>query len=248
MLIEERQQLIMEQITQHQKVLTTDLTRLLNVSLDTVRRDLAELEKEGRIVKVHGGAISKNFQIPFQQTTVYKQELKQIIAGKAIELLHEDMSILLSGGTIVLEMVKLAPKNLRGLIYTVSPLVALELAQRTHIKVILLGGAVSKESYLCTGASVIHQLNNIKVDLCIIGSNGLSVKNGVTDIDWETAHVKSAIIAASKKVAILSISEKLELVQQVKVCDLKDINYLVTELQPREPAVMKYAKYIDKII
>lgn len=248
MLREERQNLIMEQIIAHDKVLTTALTQLLNVSLDTVRRDLTELEKDGKIVKVHGGAISKHYQVPFQQATVYKQSVKHTVAAKALTLIADGMSILLSGGTIILELVKLIPKDFKGLVYTVSPLVALELAQRTNIKVILLGGCVSKDSYLCTGSGVISQLNHIHVDLCLIGCNGLSVKHGLTDIDWELAHVKSAIIAASKKTAILGISEKLERIQEVKVCDLKQIDYFITELAADDEALKRYAKHIDKIL
>jgi DeoR/GlpR family transcriptional regulator of sugar metabolism len=248
MLKEERQNLIMEQINAHEKVLTIALTQLLNVSLDTVRRDLTEMEEDGKIVKVHGGAISKQYQVPFQQTSVYKQNIKQVVAAKALTLLTEGMSILLSGGTIVLELVKLIPKDFKGLVYTVSPLIALELAQRTAINVILLGGHVSKDSYLCTGSSVINQINNLRVDLCILGSNGLSAKNGLTDIEWEIAHVKSAIIANAKKVAILSISEKLEIVQEVKVCDLKQIDYLITELPADDASLGRYAKHIRKIL
>lgn len=248
MLKEERQNLIMEQINAHEKVLTIALTQLLNVSLDTVRRDLTEMEEEGRIVKVHGGAISKHYQVPFQQASVYKQSVKQVVAAKALKLLTEGTSILLSGGTIVLELVKLIPKDFKGLVYTVSPLIALELAQRTAIKVILLGGCVSKDSYLCTGSGVISQLNTLQVDLCILGSNGLSIKQGLTDVDWELAHVKSAIISASKKVAILSLSEKLDRVEEVKVCDLKQIDYFITELAANDESLKRYTKHIHKIL
>ncbi|RZK49318.1 MAG: DeoR/GlpR transcriptional regulator [Pedobacter sp.] len=247
MLREERQHLILEQIQLNQRVLTNELTVLLDVSLDTVRRDLTELEKAGKLVKVHGGALAKDYQIPFQPTLIYKQDEKIQIAKKAIELIQDDTSILLSGGTIILEVVKLIPKHFKGLIYTVSPLIALELAQRTQSKVILLGGAVTKESYICTGTSVMLQLANLQVDLCLMGANSFSIQHGLTEYDWELAHIKQAIINASKKSAVLSLAEKLDIAQEVKVCDIKQINYLVTDLKPDHPSLQKYKAHVDKL-
>ncbi len=248
MLREERQHVILEQLQINQRVLTNELTALLNVSLDTVRRDLSELEKAGKLVKVHGGALAKDYQIPFQPTMVYKQDEKIQIAKKTIDLIQDDISILLSGGTIILEVVKLIPKHFKGLIYTVSPLIALELAQRTEAKVILLGGAVTKDSYICTGTAVILQLASLQVDLCLLGANSISLQKGLTEFDWELAHIKQAMISASKKVAVLALSEKLEVIQEVKVCDFKQINYLITELKPETPSLAKIKKAIDHLI
>src|SRR5690606_25015871 len=111
MLKEERQKTILEKLNQEDKVLTAELCRLLNVSLDTVRRDLNELEEEGRLIKVHGGAISRSYSIPFQQQHIYKQEEKALIAAKAVELIEEGMDIFLGGGTIMLELAKLIPEK-----------------------------------------------------------------------------------------------------------------------------------------
>jgi DeoR/GlpR family transcriptional regulator of sugar metabolism len=243
MLQEERQNFILQQINLHNKVLTAELCRLMNVSLDTVRRDLSELEKKGSIEKVHGGAISTNFHQPFQQPMVYAKAEKQEIARKALTLLKDGMIILTGGGTVMLELARMIPENLKGTFFTVSPLVALEVAQRATIDVILLAGRVSRNTYICTGASVISQLSELRVDVCLIGTNGLSLQEGITDNDWEVVQVKKAMVKSAEKTAVLSISEKLDTVQPMQVCPLISAHYLLTELEPANEKLKKYTKF-----
>jgi DeoR/GlpR family transcriptional regulator of sugar metabolism len=242
MLIEERQNYILKQINLYNKVHTADLCTQLNVSLDTIRRDLAELEKSGKLVKVHGGAISKSFHYPFQQPAVYAREKKKDIAKKALELIEDGMILLAGGGTVMLELARMIPENLKGTLFTVSPLVALEVAQRSTVEVILIGGQLSRNSYICTGSFVIRQLSEIRVDLCFLGTNGISLNEGVTDLDWEVVQVKKEMIKSAKKLAVLSIAEKLGSLQNLSVCSLNDVDYLITELNPDDPKLSKYAK------
>lgn len=233
MLKEERQALIMRQINLHNKVLSNDLSTKLNVSEDTIRRDLKEMAEEGKVLKVHGGAIGKSFHYPFNHNSeVYAQEAKQIIAEKAIKLLKKDMVVLTGGGTTMIELAKRIPDTLRATFFTISPLVAITLADHPNLTVIGIGGQLSKNSNVHIGASVINQLDDVKVDLCLLGANGVSVQEGMTDNDWEVVQVKRAMIRSTQKLAILSIAEKLNSVQRMKVCDLNLIHYLITELPP----------------
>lgn len=233
MLKEERQAFIMRQINLHNKVLSTDISSMLSISEDTVRRDLKEMAEEGKVLKVHGGAIGRSFHYPFNaDNTVYAQSAKQQIAQKIIKLLKNDMVVLTGGGTTMIELAKSIPENLRVTFFTISPLVALELVEHRNLTVISIGGQLSPSSHVHLGASVINQLADIKVDLCLLGANGFSVQDGMTDSDWEVVQVKRAMIRAAKKLAIISIAEKLNSSQRMKVCDLNLINYLITELDP----------------
>lgn len=241
MLQEERQNIILQQIRLDNKVLSTDLCTLLNVSLDTIRRDLTELEKKGKLLKVHGGAISLTFHQPFQQSAVYAQEKKKEIAKKALSLIRNGMSILAGGGTVMLELARMIPEDLKGTFFTVSPLVALEVAQRSSIDVILLAGQVAPNSYICTGSTVISQLSEIQADICFLGANGLSAEKGLTDYDWETVQVEKALIRSSKMVVILGIAEKLDTNQKLQVCKLNAIDFLVTELDPDHEKLSEYS-------
>lgn len=243
MLQEERHQYILNQINLHKKVHIEVLSRSLKVSVDTVRRDLIGLEKEGKLLRVHGGAISIDFQNPFQPTEIYAKKEKIQIARKAITLIRDGMTLLTGGGTVMLELARLLPPNLKGTLFTVSPLVALEVAQRSTVEVILLAGRLSRNSYICTGASVISQLSEIRADLCLMGTNGFSLKHGITDSDWEVVQVMKAMLKSAEKTALLGISEKKDATHKLQVCPFHAIQYLVTERPPGEKQFNGYARY-----
>src|SRR5688572_32162805 len=107
MLQEERHNLIVQQINTHTKVVASDLCQQLNVSLDTVRRDIKELEKKGKVIKVHGGALSPHFHYPFQQPDVYARDEKKEIARKALTLIKNGMTVMTGGGTVMLELARI---------------------------------------------------------------------------------------------------------------------------------------------
>ena len=242
MLKEERQAYIIHQINLHNKVLSSDLSVQLNVSEDTIRRDLNELAENGQVLKVYGGALSKSFQFPFQDGNVYAKESKKEIAKKAISLIQNGMTVLVGGGTTIIELARLIPNDVQCTFFTISPLVALELAEKDNIDVILIGGRLSRNTNIVSGAQVINELSEIRVDLCLLGTNSLSVDEGITDSDWEVVQIKRAMIKSSQKVVILSIAEKLNSNQKMRVAPLRDVSYLVTDLDPSNPKLSEFAK------
>lgn len=244
MLKEERQAYIIHQINLHNKVLSTDLSLQLNVSEDTIRRDLNELAENGKLIKVYGGALSKSFQFPFQNGDVYAKEGKKEIAGKAISLLQSGMTVLIGGGTTMIELARLIPNDLQCTFFTISPLVALELAEKENLEVILLGGKLSRNTNIVTGSQVINELSDLRVDLCLLGTNSLSIEEGITDSDWEVVQIKRAMIKCSKSLAILSIVEKLNSNQKMRVAPLKEVTYLITDLAASHPSLTEFNKYI----
>ncbi|PWG80777.1 DeoR/GlpR family DNA-binding transcription regulator [Pararcticibacter amylolyticus] len=247
MLKEERQSYIIKQINLHNKVLSSDLSIELNVSEDTIRRDLNELAESGKVLKVYGGALSKSFHYPFQQNDVYARESKREIARKVIGLIQPGMVLLAGGGTSLIELARMIPDTMECTVFTVSPLFALELTERTGIDVILIGGNLSKNSHINTGALTISLLSEIKVDLCILGTNGISLEEGITDSDWEVVQVKKAMIRAAQKTAMVSIAEKLNSVQKMKVCNLNSIHYLVTDANPSDKLLEGYSKTVKVV-
>ena len=238
----DRQKAIIREINLHNKVLSTDLSILLNVSDDTIRRDLKELADAGQVMKVHGGAVSKSFVAPFNiENQVYSLGAKKEIAGKTISsLFRNNMAILTEGGTTMLELAKMIPPSLKATFFTISPQVAITLSEHSNLDVISIGGKLNKNSNLHTGASVINQLAEIKVDLAILGVNAISSEEGLTDMDWEVVQVKKAIVRSAKKTAVICISEKLNTVQRIKVCPPGQIHYLITELRASESVLVPY--------
>lgn len=235
----ERQNFIMRQLNLHNKVLTTDLCLTLDVSEDTIRRDLNELAENNKIVKVHGGALSKIYYGD-KSGGIYAVEKKQIIANKAIDLIKNDMLILTSGGTTVCELIKLLPADLKATFCTVSIGAAELLLKHPNIEVIFIGGKLSKDAKIAVGGDTILKLNEIVFDLCFIGTNGIDAIEGLTDSDLEVVQMKKAMKKASKKFIVLSIFEKLNSACRAQICSSKEIDYLITELEPSDIQLIDY--------
>jgi DeoR/GlpR family transcriptional regulator of sugar metabolism len=246
---EERQKIIMREINLHNKVLCTDLSITLDVSDDTIRRDINELADAGKIMKIHGGAVALSFVSPFNvQNEVYAQEAKKVIAEKTLRLIKNNSLIITEGGTTILELAKMIPKTLKTTFFTISPQVAITLSDFSNIEVISIGGRLMKNANLHVGSSMINQLADIKVDLCLLGANAFSVEEGLTDVDWEVVQAKKALMRAARKVAVLTISEKLNTTQTIKICDIDQVDYLITELPPESDLLNAYRDTNLKLI
>jgi DeoR family fructose operon transcriptional repressor len=235
----ERKQLILKQVNIHTRLMFADLVKLIDVSEDTIRRDVNELAEDGQLIKIKGGAMSAAYHIGDESKTYAKND-KLVIAEKTVSLLKEDMIVLIGGGTTIREFIKKIPANLRATFITVNVLSAVELLDKPMIKTIMIGGAISAYSQMTVSGEVFEYLTNIKADLCIIGTNAIDANGGLTDSDWETIQVKKAMIKAADKVAILTISEKLNSVMQMKIADIADIDYLITELPPESGELKGY--------
>ncbi len=238
---EERKQIILHEASIHNRVLLNDLAIQLNVSIDTIRRDIIELDKEDSIIRTHGGAQTKSY-IPYayNSNTVYARSKKAIIAKKAIELITPNSVSLISGGTTNFEFARAIPNDLRATFFTPSLPIAMQLLEHNNIEVIFLGGRLSNESKIALGGNVLNTLSEICFDNCFLGTSYLDVKKGLTELDWEVVQLKKAMIQASGKIISLSIFEKLGTTQRYKVCDIGAIDILVTELDPTDSRLKKF--------
>jgi DeoR/GlpR family transcriptional regulator of sugar metabolism len=234
MLKKERQEFILREINLHNKVLTSDLCEAINVSEDTIRRDLSELADTGEIIKVHGGALSKSFHVSFQTNGVYSHDNKKMIAQKAVRLIRDGMFILTTGGTTILELAKALPQHLRATFFTGSLPAAMEYIHHPNIEVIFIGDRISKNSKITVGGDAITKIKQINADICFLGINGIDTEHGLTDNDWDVVQVKKAMIQSSKKVVALTIAEKIDTHQKIKVADLDVLDILITEHDPNE--------------
>jgi DeoR/GlpR family transcriptional regulator of sugar metabolism len=247
MLKKERQAQIIKQINLHNKILSSDLSLELNVSEDTIRRDLNELALENVIVKVHGGALSKSYNLTATKADTYAYGEKNIIAQKTISLFQDGMTVLCSGGTTIRTIASQLPENLHITFFTVSPLIALELTEHPNVEVILLGGKLSNASKISIGGEVVSKINEIKADLCILGINGFN-EDGISDSDYEVVQVKKAMIKASKQLITPVISEKLNTTLRLQVSSLDEVDYLITELVPDHKILESYQSKVGFIL
>ena len=242
MLKKERQAYIMHQVNLHNRVLSSSLCTDINVSEDTIRRDLQELAEEGKVIKVHGGALSHSFsQVHFPSDGVYSQNNKKKVAQKAISLIKNGMFVLTSGGTTILEMARTLPPQLKATFISGSIPAILEYMHYPNIEVILIGDRISKNSKITVGTEAIAKIRQMKADLCFLGTNAIDLQHGITENDWEIMELKKAMIESSQKTVCLTIAEKVNTFQPIQIAALSKIDMLITELNPDDPLLKPYA-------
>ena len=172
MLKKERQAYIVHQVNLHNKVLSAPLSTEIAVSEDTIRRDLQELSDNGKLIKVHGGALSHSFdRTGYPSSQVYAMQKKRIIALKAAALIKNGMFVLTGGGTTIIELARHLPSDLHATFISGSIPVIVEYMQHHNIEIIVLGDKLSKTAKLTVGADAMSKIKNIKADLCILGAN-----------------------------------------------------------------------------
>ena len=201
MLKKERQAYILHQVNLHNKVLSSSLCTEINVSEDTIRRDLQELAEEGKVIKVHGGAFRiLSIMFIFQATVFTHKIKKRQLPRKQSVLIQNGMFVLTSGGTTIIEMARSLPPQLKATFISGSIPAILEYMHHPNIEVILIGDKISKNSKITVGAEAIAKIKQMKADLCFLGTNAIDVEHGISDNDWEVVQLKKAMIESSKKI------------------------------------------------
>lgn len=241
MLKRDRQQKIIDIVRNSRKVTSKFLAEALKVSEDTVRRDLNELDKKGLLNKVHGGAISGIQKLyHYNEDLIFNKENKAAVAKKAVSLIEDGMVIIISGGTTNLVLAKLFPKNIKATVYTYSLPIALQLTEHPLIEIIFMGGKIQKKSMVTTGMDVIQFLSKIRADICFMGVSGFDTSHGITDEGYEVSLIKKSMIHASEQIVYLATSNKLNIRHSFDVCNIKEIDKVVTDLHPNNPDLKAY--------
>ena len=171
---------------------------------------------------------------------VYSYVKKRIIAQKAASLVREGMFVLTSGGTTITELAKALPENLHATFISGSISALMEYIQHPNIDVIAIGDKISKHAKISVGPDAIAKIKEIKSDLCFLGINAIDPQFGVSDNDWDVVQMKKAMIESAKKTVCLTISEKINTLQPIRVCELSKIDILVTELPADDPMLQPY--------
>jgi DeoR/GlpR family transcriptional regulator of sugar metabolism len=229
MLREERQRRILDTLDNEGKVLAKELSMRLNVSEDTIRRDLREMDARGLLQRVHGGAFPKaTGSVIHSKRTEEHTDTKKALATKGLKLIKDGQVILLDGSTTNLMLAKEIPQDFRGTIITNSPTISLELSKHPNTDIVMLGGAFFKESLVNIGFEVIETLKNIRADLCFLGIYSLHPDFGISIPHLEESYVKQQMIKSSNKTAGLVTRSKLNTISNFVVGPVSDLDYLIT--------------------
>ena len=230
MLTEERRRLILERLRRDGNVVAAELSSSLDVSVDTVRRDLRELSEAGLLRRVHGGALPAAVGArPYSVRREQAPTAKAAIARATSRLVRPGQVILLDSGTTTLEVARHLPPDLEATVITNSPPIAVALAEHASVEVMVLGGMLAKGAHSLVGAATIEALRSVRADLLVLGVCSVHPEFGITVVELEESYVKRLMIANAAEVVAVSSAEKLGSAGPFVIAPLEELTYLVTE-------------------
>lgn len=229
MLKEERLDFIISQLKSNQSVKLGQLSGALQVSEDTIRRDIEGLARNGLLTKVRGGAIphSPNAH-SFRERIHVSENEKLVIAQKALQLIKPGNTILLDGGTTTYTLAGLLDMALTVITNNI-PVAAL-LAGRRDMEVIVTGGKIIPDSLVTAGDHAIRLLEQTHVDVCFLGVCSLHHEVGVTSIDYFESEMKRAMVNCSDRIVALTGHVKIGTAETYKICAIDELDTIVTEI------------------
>jgi DeoR/GlpR family transcriptional regulator of sugar metabolism len=234
MLTSQRKIRVIEFLERDGNVIAKNLAELWNVSEDTIRRDLRELAADGRLTRVHGGALPVSPAAQdFRARTDVATDSKQAVATYAASLVTDGQTIFIDGGTTAQALCRALPLALRATVITHAPTVALGLLAHLNVDVLLIGGRLFRHSVVATGAMAIEQIESMRADVFFMGVSGVHPTAGLTTGDAEEAAMKRAFCRRSSETYVLASAEKIGTASPFNVVDFKDITAAISDIDTR---------------
>lgn len=243
MFAEERHRKIGELVAAQGRVSVAELAGRFDITKETVRRDLALLESDGRLRRVHGGAVAAGKASTSEQSLGTRQlmhhDRKLRIARKALELVPSGAaSMILDAGTTTELLAELLTTELPAgradelLVITHALPIAYKLSIGSRLQLETIGGRVRGLTSAAIGARAVEQFRALRPDIAFIGANGIDAGFGLSTPDALEAAVKTAIVDSARRVVVLADSSKLGEETLVRFAALADVDTLVTDTEP----------------
>jgi len=236
MYAEERQQAIASLVISQGRASVAELAQAYDVTTETVRRDLAFLDKAGVLRRVHGGAVPVRALhlvepgVGERETT--RAEHKGAIAAAATEFFpHGGATVLLDAGTTTARIAAQLPTDRELVVVTNSVPIAARLAAMPSVSLQLLGGRVRGLTQAAVGELTLRVLDTLRVDIAFIGTNAISVRHGLSTPDGDEAAVKRAMVLAANYVVVAADSSKIGREDFVSFAPISRVDTLITDCE-----------------
>lgn len=232
MLVAERHQNIIELINERKSIRVTELSELFSITEETIRRDLEKLEKQGKLARSHGGAVSvsasDSLEVSYLEREITNVKEKAEIAHEAVKQVNEGDKIILDASTTAWYMAKELP-DMKITVLTNSIKVATELSSKKQITVISTGGILQSKSLSFVGPLAEASLETYHVDKAFISCKGLHLERGISESNELQAHIKNVMINSTDVVYIMIDHSKFGVQAFSKYSDLDLIDYIITD-------------------
>ena len=237
--LKEREKEILKCLYEEDASSVSELSKLLNVSVVTIRSDLEKLEKKGFAVKMRGGA-----QPVFNRSIIDRinsmNEEKQKIAKKAAELISDGDRVMILAGTTTSLIGKYLYDKRDVHIVTNSTYLLHYMRNNANIRVTIIGGEFIPDAEATVGAIALRELDNFSVKMSFIGSDGFSLENGITANHIEVAEVAKKVVERSESTILVSDSSKYNHNGFAFIQSLNKITTIITDDKLPESALMSF--------
>jgi DeoR/GlpR family transcriptional regulator of sugar metabolism len=211
----------------------SDLVRDLEVSRETIRRDLSTLAQRGLLVTTHGGALSCERSEPdLDAREIAHADAKRLIGLRAAQWVPDGASLVIDSGSTTQAVARALSERHQLTVYTNDWRIALLLGRRNDNRVTLLGGELSQIEDASFGLDTINQLAQYHVDFALIGAGAISPEAWLTDYSRMAAEVRSRMIACADVVLVVADHSKFGRITPVRINGFERARYLVTERAP----------------
>lgn len=226
-----RREQILAQLKYAGRVRVSDLSRTFSVSEVTIRADLDDLDRQGLLSRVHGGAIKSNHSYDRMDTNERKNinvAQKRDIAAAAAKLINDGETIFIGSGTTTHYMVEHLRKLNRILLLTNSINIALEMDNVPSVQVVLVGGMYETQYRFTYGRDAINQINKYHADKNFLPCDGVHAVNGITTYHTLAQEVSQAFIENSDLTITIADYSKIGRISRLQVCPLDLVDILIT--------------------
>ncbi|WP_062516401.1 DeoR/GlpR family DNA-binding transcription regulator [Demequina gelatinilytica] len=229
MLAAARRHLLLDRLARDGRVVAKDLAAELEVSEDTIRRDLRELDAEGLAVRVYGGALPASpAVVDYAARASVAPDSKSRVAAAAARLIVPGMTAILDGGTTALAVTAALPRDLDCTIITHSVTVAASLLEH-RADVIVIGGTLFKHSAVACGARAAEGALEVSADVFLLGVTGVHADAGLTTGDADEAAMKRTLASRSADTYVLASEEKIGAASRFGVLPLTEVTGIITD-------------------
>lgn len=238
----ERQQEIVELVLRNGSVDVAELAERFDVTTETIRRDLTDLQKARLIRRVHGGAVpgrGRLFEPKLEVRRGQNAEEKQRIAKLALEELPDRGSIMIDSGSTTAHLADLLPLDRELTVITNSVPVVQSLAASDHMEIMAIGGTLRKNTMAFVDAGGADILQGLTVDVVFMGCDGVSVERGFTTPYRDEVTIKRAMMASARRIVLMFDHSKIGNDQLLRFASIDEVDRIITGSEADESTVAR---------
>lgn len=232
-----RHEKILDKLRSRHSVQVADLAREFNISESTVRRDINELDRQGKLRKVHGGAVSKDMNITTEETDVAERqqisiEEKESIAQYAAAMIEDNDFIYIDAGTTTEKMIDYITN--RSATYVTNGITHARKLLKKGFNAYMIGGALRASTEAAIGTAAVEAVGRYNFSKCFMGANGVDINQGFSTPDVDEAAIKSAVIKQSYMAYVLADYTKFGRISSVTFADIDEANIITDHISDPE--------------